>query len=173
MTDGNYKILISENDLQRRVKELGAQISDDYKGLEPLIVGILRGSSVFLADLARELTINAYFDFMVVTRYGYSESGGKIRFIKDLDRSIEGKDVIIVEDIIDEGVTLYTLKNELLKRKPTSLKICSLLDKPANRSVDMTADYTGFVIKDVFVVGYGMDCKQQYRNIPYVAMMTN
>jgi hypoxanthine phosphoribosyltransferase len=173
MIDVNYKTLISVNDLQKRIKELGSQISLDYKGLEPIIIGVLRGSVVFLADLAREITINAYFDFMVVTRYGYKETGGQIRFLKDLDSSIEGKNVLIVEDIIDEGITLYCLKNELLKRKPASLKICSLLDKPANRSVDLTADYTGFVIEDKFVVGYGMDCKQRYRNIPYIAMMAN
>ena len=174
MLNINYEVLITTEEIQKRIKILGAEISNDYKGRDPIIVGILRGSCVFFADLTREITVNALFDFIVTTRYGYGESGGKLRLLKDLNTPIEGKEVIIVEDIIDEGVTLFSLKNELLKRNPLSLKICSLLDKPANRSVDLKADYTGFVIDDKFVIGYGMDYKQTFRNLPYIgAVITN
>lgn len=164
----NYETLISTEKIKKRIKEIGAEISSDYKGREPMIVGILRGCCAFLPDLTREITINAMFDFIAVTRYGYKDFGGELRFIKDLDTSIEGKDILIVEDIIDKGITLFHLKEELLKRNPLSLKICALLDKPANRSVDLKADYTGFVIDDKFVAGYGMDYKQLLRNLPYI-----
>ncbi len=166
-----FEPIYTEDVIADKIKELAKSISSDYGRIEPLIVGILRGSTVFMADLARELTINAYFDFIVVTRYGDKDKGGQLRVVKDLNYPIEGKDVLIVEDIIDEGITLMQLKKELLKRKPSTLKICTLFDKPVRRIADIVPDYIGFEIPDKFVIGYGMDYKQKYRNIPYLAAM--
>ncbi len=167
----NVKEIRSAKEISNKVTEIAEKISADYVNSLPLIVCILRGSSVFMADLTRKLSINVYIDFMVVTRYGQSSKGGQLRIIKDLERSIEGMDVIIVEDIIDEGITLKQLKQEFEKRKPASLKICSLFDKPANRIENIESDYKGFILPDEFVVGYGMDYKQLYRNIPYLGVI--
>lgn len=161
--------LLSEAEIKARIKEMGAALSRDYRDKDPLLLGVLRGAAVFLADLARELTVNAVIDLLVVTRYGYKDKPGQLRIIKDLNYPIEGKDVLIVEDIIDEGLTLFQLREALLLRRPASLKICTLFDKPCNRKVSLTPDYSGFTIPDQFIVGYGLDYKQKFRNLPYLA----
>ena len=167
------KVLISEKSIRKRVAELGAQITADYKdsGRGLLFIGILRGSVVFYADLVRKINRNVHFDFMSVSSYGTSsETTGEVKILKDLDCSIENKDVIIIEDIIDTGLTIEFLKKMLLPRKPNSLKICCLLDKPSRRKANIEAEYTGFKIKDEFVVGYGMDYAQEFRNLPYIGI---
>jgi hypoxanthine phosphoribosyltransferase len=165
------EVLFTEEQIRNRIREIGAQISSDYNGEEIVIIVILRGAVVFLADLTRCMDVNATIDFIVVTRYGYSDRPGPLRIIKDLDYPIEGKHIMIVEDIVDEGLTLYYLKEALLLRKPSSLKICALFDKPARRKVNVYPDYTGFSIPDRFIIGYGLDYKQKFRNLPYIAVM--
>ena len=165
-------VLISEEDTEKRIKELAAEISRDYEGKEVLFVGILKGSIFFTTELAKHMTIPVTFDFMSVSSYGDATvSSGRVKIIKDLDNSIEGKDVIIIEDIIDSGRTLDHLLKLLSVRKPNSLKLCTLLDKPDRREIDVKVDYTGFKIPDAFVVGFGLDYKQHYRNLPYVGVL--
>lgn len=166
------QVMISEEQIAQRIKELGKQISEDYKGEEILLIGILKGAVVFLSDLIREITVDAKIDFMAVTSYGAStKSSGVVRILKDLDSGIEDLNVIIVEDIIDSGITLHYLRDYLLGRKPKSLKICTLLDKPERREADITPDYVGFEVENKFIVGYGLDCDQKYRNLPYITCL--
>lgn len=166
------KVMITEEQIRQRVRELGKQITEDYKGKEILFVGILRGAVVFMSDLIREVGLDTKIDFMAVTSYGAStKSSGVVRILKDLDADIEDMDVIIVEDIIDSGATLHYLRDYLLGRMPRSLKICTLLDKPERREADITADYTGFKIENKFIVGYGLDYKGKYRNLPYITCL--
>lgn len=166
-------VLFTEEQIKERIKALGQQISEDYTEKELIIIVILRGAVVFLADLTRCMDINATIDFIVVTRYGYADKPGQLRIIKDLDYPIEGKHIIIIEDIVDEGCTLFYLKEALLLRKPASLKICTLFDKPENRKMSIVPDYIGFTIPDKFIVGYGLDYKQRFRNLPYLASIKN
>lgn len=166
------EILISEEQLRVRTKELGKQITEDYKGESILAVCILKGAVLFMTDLIREIDLDVMIDFMSVSSYGAStKSSGVVRILKDLDTAIEGKNVLIVEDIVDSGLTLKYLKDYLLGRKPKSLKICTLLDKPARRTADVTADYSGFEVGDQFIVGYGLDYNQKYRNLPYITSL--
>ena len=168
------KILFDEKQIAERVRELGAQITEDFKGEEITLVCILKGSCVFFADLMRAIDTNCVLDFMIVKSYGAgTESSGNVRFVKDLDSSITGKNVIIVEDIIDSGLTLTFLRNNLITRGAKSLKICTLLDKPERRNPNstITVDYCGFVIPNEFVVGYGLDYDEKYRNLPEVGVL--
>ena len=167
------RILFTEDEIKAKVKEIANKINEEYKGKKVLLLCILKGSVIFFSDLARELNVDCIFDFMVVSSYGSSTtSSGQVMIIKDLSTSIEDLDVIIVEDILDTGNTLSYLKNVLLQRKPASLKICTFLDKPSRRTNDLTADYSGYQIPDEFVVGYGMDYSELYRNLPYVGILS-
>jgi hypoxanthine phosphoribosyltransferase len=166
------EILIEQERLQQRVQELGAEISRDYRGKELHLICVLKGAVLFLADLSRNMTIPVSFDFMAVSSYGAStETSGVVRILKDLEQSIEGKDVLIVEDIIDSGLTLHYLYKNLYSRKPVSLEICTLLDKPERRTVDVPVKYCGFSIPDRFVVGYGLDYAEKFRNLPYIGVL--
>ena len=166
------QILISEKDIQRRVRELGEAISKDYKGKVPILVNILKGGIIFLSDLVRELEILHEIDFMSVSSYNSeTETSGVVRILADLAINIEGKDVLIVEDIVDSGLTLDYIRHILLARHPRSLRICTLLDKKARRRIEVPLDYVGFEIPDAFVIGYGLDYEQRYRNLPYVAIL--
>ncbi len=164
-------ILFSEEQLRTRVKELGAQISRDYAGKVPIVIGILKGAIIFYADLLRECDLATQLEFMAVSSYGNGTTSGKLVFKKDTDANLEGRDVLIVEDIIDSGNTLFMLKQELSKRHPASIKICALLDKAARRTADISADYVGFACADEFVVGYGLDFAEKYRNLPYIGVL--
>lgn len=165
-------VMIGKDELQKRIAELGAEISKDYKGESIMAICVLKGAVLFMSDLIRELNVETKIDFMAVTSYGAStKSTGVVRILKDLDSNIEGENVIIVEDIIDSGLTLKYLKDYLLARKPKSLKICTLLDKPERRVADVSADYIGFTIKNKFIVGYGLDYNQKYRNLPYISYL--
>jgi len=160
------KVLLTEEEIQRRVRQMAGQISADYAGKEPLLVGILKGAFIFLADLVRNLTIPVHLDFMAVSSYGSaSESTGAVRILKDLDQSIEGVHVLLVEDIVDTGLTLNYLLENLRARGPATLKVCTLLDKPGRRLVKVEPDYNGFAIPDEFVVGYGLDYNGNYRHL--------
>jgi hypoxanthine phosphoribosyltransferase len=164
--------LVSQEDLERRVRELGVEISRDYEGKELFLVGVLKGAVFFLSDLMRELEVPCEVDFMAVASYGSStDSSGVVRILKDLDATIEGKDVLIVEDIIDSGLTLSYLLRTLKAREPRSLEVCALLTKPERREVDLPIRYTGFEIPNKFVIGYGLDHAERYRNLPYVAVL--
>ncbi len=166
------QILLTEQQIQERIKEMAAQISADYAGKQLLLVGILKGSMPFMADLMRYLTINAKIDFMSVSSYGDGTvSSGQVRIILDLNKPIENYDLLIIEDILDSGATLAYIKEWLTIRKPRSFKIATLLDKPARRKADITADYSGFEIPDGFVVGYGLDYAEDYRNLPYIGIL--
>ncbi len=163
--------LITEAQLQRRVAELGAAISRDYEGRDLLLVAVLKGSVVFLADLIRHITIPHSIDFMATSSYGAAtESSGIVRILKDLDMPITGRNVLIVEDIVDTGHTLAYLRRLLLEREPASLRVVTLLDKRERREVDVPLDYVGFVVPNAFVVGYGLDYAELYRNLPYIAV---
>lgn len=165
-------VLITEEEIDRRVRELAAQISKDYEGKKIRMVGILKGASFFMCELAKRITVPVSIDFMQVSSYGgATESTGTVRIRKDLDESIEGLDVIIVEDIVDSGRTLSYLLEMLKDRGPADVKLCTLLDKPERRVVDVNVDYTGFEIPDEFVVGYGLDYDQRYRNLPYIGVV--
>lgn len=158
------KILITKEEIAKRIKEVAAQIDRDYEGKSVLLVGILKGSVIFFSDLIREITVPTSMDFMSISSYGAgTTSTGEVKMLKDLDKTISGKNVIIVEDIIDSGNTLSYLKRLLLSRGPASLKICTLLDKPDRRKTDITVDYSCFTIPDEFVVGYGLDYDELYR----------
>ena len=164
------EILITEEQLKARVAELGAEITEDYKGEELFLIGILKGSVPFMADLMRKIELPVQIDFMSVSSYGGStKSSGVVRILKDLDSDIKGKNVIIVEDIIDSGLTLVYLKEYLQSRGPRSLRICTILDKPSGRKVDIRGDYVGFNVDNKFIVGYGLDVNQRYRNLPYIS----
>lgn len=166
------RVMLSEEQIDKRVRELAAQISKDYEGKEIHLICILKGSIFFSCELAKRLTIPVTFDFMSVSSYGNETvSSGRVRILKDLDESIQGKNVLIVEDIIDSGNTLAHLMNMLSTRGPESLEICTLLDKPDRRVTDVDVKYVGFVIPDEFVVGYGLDYNQHYRNLPYVGVV--
>jgi len=166
------EVLVEEVRLQARIKELGRQITADYQGKDVILVGILKGALPFLADLMRAIELDVSYDLMAVSSYGAStKTSGTVRIIKDLDEEIEGKDVIIVEDIVDTGLTLNYLLENLRSRKVNSLKICTLLDKPSRIKVDIKPDYNGFEIPDVFVVGYGLDYAEKYRNLPYIGVL--
>ena len=164
--------LISEADVEAKIAELGAQISKDYEGESVFLLCILKGGVFFTTELAKRITVPVSLDFMSVSSYGAeTESSGVVRIIKDLDTSIEGKNVLVVEDIIDTGRTLAYLLENLKHRNPKSLKLCALLDKPERRVSDVAVDYKGFEIPDEFVVGYGMDYDQKYRHLPYIGVV--
>jgi hypoxanthine phosphoribosyltransferase len=166
------KILINSEQIATRVKELGEEITRDYKGESVLMVAILRGAVVFFADLVKSVDLDVRFDFMVVSSYGSSPtSSGEVRIVKDISQPIEGKNVILVEDIIDTGNTLKNLRKMLLTRNPKSLKIASLLDKPSRRKVEIEGDYVGFEVPNEFVVGYGLDYAEKYRNLPEIGVL--
>lgn len=165
-------VMYSEKEIQHRIEELAGQINEKYQGRPLHLICILKGSVFFLCELAKLLTMPVSFDFMVVSSYGNQTVGsGDIKIKKDLEESIQGLDCLVVEDIIDTGNTFFALRPMLLERKPKSLCLCTLLDKPGRREVDITVDYTGFVIPDEFVVGYGMDYAQKYRNLPYIGRL--
>ena len=165
-------ILFDQAQLEAKVAQLGEQISRDYEGKDLLLVGGLKGSVVFMADLMRRITVPAAIDFMAVSSYGSGvKTSGVVRILKDLDRSIEGKDLLIVEDILDSGMTLHYLRDLLRDRGCASVRIVTLLDKPERRKVDIHPDYVGFQIPDAFVVGYGLDYAEKYRNLPYVGIL--
>jgi len=166
------EILVQPDELKRKVIELGATISEDYAGRDLVLVGVLKGAVFFLADLMREITIPVEVDFMAVASYGSStESSGVVRILKDLDASIEGRHVLIVEDIVDSGLTLQYLLRSLKARGPATVEVCALLTKPARREVELPARYVGFEIPNRFVVGYGLDDNEKHRNLPYVATL--
>ncbi len=166
------KILFSEDQLRERIKGLAAEITRDYKGRRPLMVAILKGSVLFFSDLIRELDFNLEIDFMSISSYGNGvKSSGEVKMIKDLDGKIEGKDVIIVEDIVDSGYTMKYLTQLLSARNPASIKICTLLDKPSRREAEISVDYKGFEVGNEFVVGYGLDYAGSYRNLPYIGIL--
>lgn len=163
------RILIEKDRIEARVKELARQLEQDYKGEKPILVGVMKGAVIFYSDLAREMGIPVTMDFIAISSYGRStKSSGVVRILKDLDREITGEHVIIVEDIVDTGLTLHYLMDILESREPKSLRVCSLLDKPERRKVDFQPDYVGFEIPDEFVVGYGLDFADDYRNLPEI-----
>ena len=164
--------LISEKDIAQRIVELGAQISEDYQGESVFMLCVLKGGVYFTTELSKRMSVPVSLDFMAVSSYGMeTESSGVVKIIKDLDESIEGKNVLVVEDIIDSGRTLSLLLENLRQRKPETLKLCTLLNKPARRVTDIQVDYVGYEIPDEFVVGYGMDYAQKYRNLPYIGVV--
>lgn len=168
----HIKVLISEEDVDARISEIGEQISRDYAGKTVHLICVLKGGSFFMCELAKRITVPVSLDFMYVSSYGKStESSGKITVKKDLDEPIQGRDVLVVEDIVDSGRTLSCLLKLLGERKPASLHLCTLLDKPERRVTDVKVDYTGFRIPDEFVVGYGLDYDQRYRNLPYIGVV--
>ncbi len=165
-------VFYSEQQLQDKITEIGRQISEDYKNKNLMLVSVLKGSVVFMADLMRAITIPCEIDFMAVSSYGNkTDSSGTVRIIKDLDRDIAGYDLLIVEDILDSGMTLSYIKEILLARKPRSIRVCTLLDKPERRKSDIYADYSGFEVPNEFVVGYGLDFAQKYRNLPFIGVL--
>ena len=166
------RVLFSEAELKKRVAEIGAQIDADYAGKEPLLISVLRGSFVFMSDLVRTITLPCTVDFMAVSSYGAgTTSSGQVRITKDLSDSIEGKDIIVVEDILDSGNTLSYLLEILKARHPASIRLCTLLDKPSRRTKPVEVSYSGFSIPDEFVVGYGLDFAEKYRNLPYIGIL--
>ncbi len=166
------KVLYSEKEISDIVAELGAQISEDYKDRKLLMVSVLKGSVVFMADLMRAVTIPCEIDFMAVSSYGdKTKSSGTVRILKDLDRDISGYDVLLVEDILDSGKTLNYLMDVLYARNPSSIRICTLFDKPERREVDIFADYKGLLVPDEFIVGYGLDFSEKYRNLPFIGVL--
>ena len=168
--EGIHEVLISASQIERRVGELGAEISRDFKGGGPLLVGVLRGVACFMADLMRHISLPVVVDFMSISSYD-GEHGGAVRILKDLDESLAGRDVIVIEDIVDTGMTLNALLEQLSARGPRSLRVCALLDKRARRIADVPIDYVGFEVPDEFVVGYGLDFQQKFRNLPFIATL--
>lgn len=165
-------ILFNEKQIETRVRELGELISRDYSGKNPVVIGILKGSLIFMSDLIRRLTIPLNIDYVAVSSYGRStDSSGVVRIVKDLDEPIEGRHVLVVEDIVDTGLTLRYLLDNLQSRRPLSVAVCVLLDKPSRRKVDIKPDYCGFEIPDEFVVGYGLDYAENYRNMPFIGIL--
>lgn len=170
--DAIDRVILTEEDVQRRVRELGAEIAADYEGNSLLLVAVLRGASLFVADLARAIDGPVEIDFMAVSSYGsQTKSSGVVRIIKDLDEVIDGRHVLVVEDIIDTGLTLKYLLRNLASRKPASLEVVTLLSKPGKQRVPIDCKYTGFAIPDEFVVGYGLDYAEKYRNLPYIGVL--
>lgn len=170
--DEKLEVLIGEEKLRKRIKELADVITKDYRGKNPVFISILKGSSFFLTDLVRGMRLDLTIDYMAASSYGKkTESSGNVRILKDLSEPVDGKDVIIVEDIIDTGYTLKAIKDMLDARNAKSVKICVLLDKPERRKVDIPIDYVGFTIPDLFVVGYGIDYAEKYRSLPYIAVL--
>ena len=167
----NVKVLINEAKLENRIKELAKQIEKDYKGKDLLFLGVLKGSAVFMVELAKKIKNNVEFEFIEINSYEGTNSTNNIKLNKDISGNIEGRDIIIVEDIIDTGRTLNYLKNYLKDKNINSLKIATLLSKPSRRVIELEVDYTGFKIDDVFVVGYGLDYNQKYRNLPYIGYL--
>src|ERR1700741_2248968 len=176
------KVLISRQDIAKRVRELGAEISKDYSGESVMLVGVLKGAAIFLSDLARQLDLNATFDFIGVSSYGNRptptqelksgwDSTGEVKLTKDVDQTIKDRNIILVEDILDTGLTMTYLKRMLQARQPKSLKIAALLDKPSRRKLPLEGDYVGFKIPDEFVVGYGLDYAEKYRNLPDICVV--
>lgn len=166
------KILIAEDELQAKVKELGAKITEDYQGKDLLLVCVLKGAVLFVSDLMKRIDLPLEIDFMAISSYGSNtQSSGVVRILKDLNQSIEGRNVLIVEDIIDSGLTLSYLAENLKARGPESVEICTILDKPDRRTTSLDIKYTGFQIPDEFVVGYGLDYAEKYRNLPYIAVL--
>ena len=169
---GVAEVLIGEEALQSRISELGAEISADYEGRDLLLVGVLKGAVFFMADLMRRLTVPCEIDFMAISSYGAAtNSSGVVRILKDLDINIAGRDILVVEDIIDSGLTLSYLMRNLESREPASLEICALLTKPERREIDVPVKYVGFEIPNRFVIGYGLDFAERYRNLPYVGVL--
>ncbi|SHJ48085.1 hypoxanthine phosphoribosyltransferase [Propionispora hippei DSM 15287] len=172
MMDDVERVLISTEELKQRIADMGRQISQDYAGKEILMIGVLRGAVIFMADLARAIDIPVAIDFMAVSSYGAgTSSSGVVRILKDLDETVEGKHILVVEDIIDSGLTLNYLLDNIKSRKPASLRMCTLLNKPERRKVNVHIDYNGFTIPDHFVVGYGLDYAEKYRNLPFIGIL--
>ena len=165
-------VLISEEEIQKKVKELGSQLTEEYKDRFPLAIGVLKGATLFMGDLLKRIDTHLEMDFMDVSSYGKSTvSSGEVKIIKDLNASVEGRDILIIEDIIDSGLTLSYLVELFYYRKAKSVKIVTLLDKPTGRKADIQADYVGFIVPDAFVVGYGLDYAEKYRNLPYIGIL--
>ncbi len=165
-------VLITEEQIREKAKEIGAQITKDYEGKEVILIGILRGAVPWMAEVMKRVELDMVIDFMAVSSYGAAtKSSGVVKINKDLDVNIDGRDIIIVEDIVDSGVTLSYLEGYLQSRGAASIKLCSLLDKPEGRRVDIKADYVGFTVDDRFIVGYGLDYDQRYRNLPYITWL--
>ena len=172
MNDDILRVLYSEEELEAKCAELGAQISKDYEGKNLLLVSVLKGAVVFMTDLMRHITVPCSIDFMVVSSYGSGvKTSGVVKIVKDLDADLAGKDLLIVEDILDTGMTLHYLKQLLQDRNPNSIRIATLLDKPERRRAAVRADYVGYQVPDEFVVGYGLDYDKKYRNLPYVGIL--
>ena len=168
----HVKVLLSEEEVDKKIQEIGEQISKDYAGKQVHLVCVLKGGVFFLCELAKRITVPVTLDFMSVSSYGSdTKSSGVVKIVKDLDESLQGKDVLVVEDIVDSGRTLSYLMDMLRDRKPNSLKLCTLLDKPERRVIEVPVDYTAFQIPDEFVVGYGLDYDQRYRNLPYIGVV--
>lgn len=168
----HVEVLLSEEEVDRRINEIGKQISKDYAGKEVHLICVLKGGSFFLCELAKRIDVPVSLDFMSVSSYGKdTKSSGVVKIVKDLDESIKGKNVLVIEDIVDSGRTLSYLLELLKDRDPASLRLCTLLDKPERRVVDVKVDYTGFQVPDEFVVGYGLDYDQLYRNLPYIGVV--
>ena len=166
------KILLTEDQIKNKVKELGAKITNDYKDKKLLMISVLKGSVIFMSDLMRAVNLKMKIDFMSVSSYsGETKSTGVVKFLKDLDMDVKGYDVLIVEDILDSGLTLNYLKNLLIQRSPKSIKIVTLLDKAERREIDIEADYVGFKIPDEYIIGYGLDYREEYRNLPYIGFL--
>ena len=172
MKEDVLRVLLSEDEIREKVRELGGKITADYKNSNLMLVTVLKGAVVFLADLMRQIDVPAEIDFMVVSSYGSGvKSSGVVKSVKDLDVPLAGKDILIVEDILDSGLTLSYIKELLESRGPRSIRIATLLDKPSRRKVDLQADYIGFSVPDEFVIGYGLDYDEKYRNLPYIGIL--
>ncbi len=171
MENDIQQILFTREEIYKRVSEIGAQITEDFKGKDPIFVGVLKGCFIFMADLMRCVNVKCSMDFMAVSSYKGTTSTGAVSINKDLSEPIEGRHVILVEDILDSGVTLNYLKSYLQVRKPASITIATLMDKPSRRKADIYADYSCFEVPDAFVVGYGLDYNQRYRNLPYIGVL--
>ena len=172
MKEDVLRVLLSEDEIREKVRELGGKITADYKNSNLMLVTVLKGAVVFLADLMRQIDVPAEIDFMVVSSYGSGvKSSGVVKIVKDLDVPLAGKDILIVEDILDSGLTLSYIKELLESRGPRSIRIATLLDKPSRRKVDLQADYIGFPVPDEFVIGYGLDYDEKYRNLPYIGIL--
>ena len=172
MKEDVLRVLLSEDEIREKVRELGGKITADYKNSNLMLVTVLKGAVVFLADLMRQIDVPAEIDFMVVSSYGSGvKSSGVVKLVKDLDVPLAGKDILIVEDILDSGLTLSYIKELLESRGPRSIRIATLLDKPSRRKVDLQADYIGFSVPDEFVIGYGLDYDEKYRNLPYIGIL--
>ncbi|AEE95820.1 MAG: hypoxanthine phosphoribosyltransferase [Clostridiales bacterium] len=166
------RVLLDEEQIKKRIRELGRDITEDYKNKDLLMIGVLKGAIVFFSDLIRAIDLPLTTDFIAVSSYGSStKSSGIVRILKDLDEPVDGKDILIVEDIIDTGLTLHYLVDNIITRNPNSVKICCLLDKPERRLTDVDVDYVGFAIPDEFVVGYGLDYNERYRNLPNISVL--